>query len=192
MIKHIFKMKTSVKTTIIEMEQSHSIKKIVAIGPESTGKSTLTQQLAAHYETTFVPEYAREYIEKLGRNYEENDLLEIAKGQIRLEEQELLMAKNYLFCDTDLTVIKVWSLNAYQRCNELILEMLNNQRYDLYLLCGVDIPWEYDPQREHPRLRSYFYEIYKQELQKRNLPFIELEGTREIRLQMAIQKIKTL
>jgi NadR type nicotinamide-nucleotide adenylyltransferase len=175
-----------------KMKEPHLIKKIVAIGPESTGKSTLAQQLAAYFETTFVPEYARRYIDELDRDYQERDLLNIAKGQIQLEEQRSIEAKNYLFCDTDLTVIKVWSLNAYQNCDEWVLEQINTRKYDLYLLCGIDTPWEYDPQREHPHLRAHFYDIYKNELQNRNLPFIELEGNKEVRLEAAIQRINEL
>lgn len=164
--------------------------KIVTIGPESTGKTTLTRQLANHFKTIWVEEYARTYIENLNRPYKESDLLEIAKGQIQLEEQTISTKHPIIFLDTDLLVLKVWSFNAYQRCDAYILKQIIQRNYDLYFLCGTDVPWEYDEQREHPHMRQYFYNIYKKELQTANKPFIELTGNEEERLYKAIKIIQ--
>ena len=168
------------------------IKKIVLIGPESTGKTTLARQLAEHYKTVWVEEYAREYIKQLERPYKEKDLTEIAKGQIQKEEQKLSKANHYLFCDTDLLVLKIWSINSYQKCDDWILEQIQHRHYDLYFLCGIDTPWEYDPQREHPDLRDYLYGFYKKELQQLGKNFVEIEGNQKSRLEKAIYIINSL
>lgn len=168
------------------------IKKIVIIGPESTGKTTLAEQLAAHYQTVWVREFARDYIEQLDRDYEENDLLIIAKGQIQTEEAALAQAKNILICDTDLIVIQIWAEVKYGACDAWILDTIKNRHYDLYLLCGTDIPWEFDPQREHPEFRNELYEMYLKTLQKYNEKYIELFGNKAIRLNKAIQHIDKL
>ena len=70
------------------------IRKVAIIGPESTGKSTLCTQLAAHYQTLWVPEYAREYLETKGTSYTYDTLLEIAKGQVSSEERYLEQIKS--------------------------------------------------------------------------------------------------
>lgn len=149
------------------------LKKIVIIGPESTGKSTLTEALASHFGEPWVPEYARQYLERLDRPYEFDDLLAIAKGQLALEERQLELADKFLFCDTDLHVLQVWSESKYKLVHPWILDQINVRRYDLYLLTDIDISWEADPQREHPEpeMRKYFFELYKSLLKKNGTPF---------------------
>lgn len=171
-----------------------SIKKIVVIGPESTGKSTLSKSLAEALDTVWVPEFAREYLETLGRQYNEEDLLKIAEGQLKGENRLLQQAKNYLVCDTDLNVIKVWSEHSYQHCDRRILQQISERRYDLYLLTYIDVPWENDPLREHPdeTLRSYFYEQYKDIVINTGAEWIEIKGNEEERLELALKKISEL
>jgi NadR type nicotinamide-nucleotide adenylyltransferase len=166
--------------------------KIVVIGPESTGKTTLAKQLADHYQTTWVKEYAREFIENLDRDYTENDLLAIAKGQIRAEEALLAKARTVLVCDTDLIVVQIWSEVKYGRCDAWILEQIRVRDYDLYLLCGTDIPWEFDVQREHPTFRNELYAVYLETLKKYPKNYVELVGNKVTRLNDSIQKIDTL
>lgn len=167
-------------------------RKIVIIGPESTGKSTLTQGLAHHFGEPWVPEYAREYLEDLGRPYEFGDLLNIAKGQVAEEDRLLKQANNYLFCDTDLQVIQVWSGHKYGNVHPWILQQIAQRPYDHYFLTSIDMPWEPDPQREHPEpaMRAYFFERYKLLLETANKPYVEVSGDQETRLDMAIHYIK--
>jgi NadR type nicotinamide-nucleotide adenylyltransferase len=164
-----------------------SIKKIVAIGPESSGKSTICEDLAFHFEDVFVPEFARTYLANR-TSYVEKDLISIAKGQIDLEEKLQKRAKHFLFCDTDLQVIRVWSEIKYNRCHEFILNEIATKEYDAYLLTSPDFNWVYDPQRETPNedLRKILFKTYKQIIIDIGKPFIILEGRHEKRMQDAI------
>ncbi len=171
-----------------------AVQKIVIIGGESTGKSTLCEQLADVYGTNWVAEYARNYLEKLNRPYVYEDLLLIAKGQIEAEGKGLIDAKRFLFCDTDLQVIQVWSDHKYKRCDNFILEDIKHRKYDAYILMAPDFPWEMDPLREHPepQMRSYFFEIYKNMLANKQIPFCIGEGNQENRLLIATQFLENL
>ncbi len=165
-------------------------RKIAITGPESTGKSKLSKQLADHYGTVWVPEFARDYIDTLGRPYEEGDILTIAHGQLNRERDLEQQANNYLFCDTDLMVTKIWSDVAFKRCDPWILESLVTHTYDLYLLCNIDTPWEYDPQREHPQMREHLFSLYYNEMIERGWNFRVVSGLGGERLQNAINWIE--
>ena len=168
-----------------------SIKKVVVIGPESTGKSTLSEQLATALQTLWVPEYAREYLEHLDRSYTEADLLEMAKEQVTREDALTDNANRILICDTDLHVIKVWSENKYGRCNKWILEEIAQRKYDLYLLTYIDVLWQDDPLREHPEegQRHYFYNVYRDIVQQSDLPWADVRGNMQERLAIAIDAV---
>ena len=170
------------------------MKRIVVIGPESTGKSTLSEKLAAHFNTVWTPEYAREYLEELGRPYEQSDLWEIARGQLRLEDKMVGQARELLLCDTDLYVIKVWSEHKYGQVDPRILEQIASRNYDLYLLTYIDIPWEDDPQREYPdpEMREYFYRIYRDIVINAGVPWADIRGSYEERERQAIKAIERL
>lgn len=171
-----------------------SIKKIVVIGPESTGKSTLSKSLAEQLHTVWVPEFARTFLENLGREYTESDLLEIAKGQIAAEDVAIATADKYLVCDTDLYVIKVWSEAKFGRCHPWILEQIAQREYDLYLLAYIDTEWQDDPLREHPlpHERQYFYNIYREIVIQSGVNWIDVRGNEQERLQLAVNAIRKL
>lgn len=166
------------------------IRKIAVTGPESTGKSMLASQLADYYNTSWVPEYAREYLGNLNRPYHVDDILEIAKGQMKNEMTAGQNASRFLFCDTELIVPKIWSEVKYQRCDPWILEQIEKHRYDLYLLCYIDLPWMEDPLREHPHLREHLFNLYYEELLERGFPFVVIAGTGEERLNNAVNAIE--
>lgn len=175
------------------MESNGSpIKKILVTGPESTGKSTLSALLAAHYDTVWVPEYARAYLETLTRPYQEDDLLQIAQGQMALENKMQQKTNKILICDTGLEVVKVWAEYKYQRCHSWILEEMKKHEYDLYLLTNIDLPWTPDPLREHPHLRQHFFNVYKRQLEDKGVPFIIIQGNYGQRLEKAIKAIDHL
>ena len=163
------------------MKKMHPYR-ISITGPESTGKTTLARDLAEYFHTAWVPEYAREYLDGLGRPYGFEDLEKIARGQLMLEERFARDAGRCLFCDTDLLVMKVWSEYRFQKCAPFILESLRDRPYDGYVLCGTDVPWEYDPLRENPGEREELYRIYRSELSQMNARFLEVAGTPEERV----------
>ena len=162
--------------------------KIVVIGPESTGKTTLCQELAAYYNATWMPEFAREYIEKLDRPYAMDDVLYIGKKQIELEEH-YSEKSDLLFIDTDLIITKVWLLHRYGTCPDWIDEWLEKAKRSLYLLCYPDIEWKYDPVRENPKLRDYFFEWYKKEIEILHVPYFIVKGEGDERKNSCIKKI---
>lgn len=166
--------------------------KVVVIGPESTGKTTLAQALAAHFNTNWVPEFARIYLDELKRPYKESDLLQIARGQLEMEDTALSQANERLFCDTDLRVIKIWSLYRYGRVNDWISEQISHRLYDLYLLMDIDLPWKPDPQREHPHERAKLLGQYRQELHASSIPYVLISGKGPNRLERAIEAVRGL
>ena len=168
------------------------LKRVAITGPESTGKSELSRKLASHYNTVYVPEYAREYIDKLNRLYTESDILVIAKGQVQAEDDRITQANGLLFCDTELLVTKIWSEVKYGRCGPWINTMMEDRPYDLFLLCAVDLPWEDDPQREHPHQRDYLFDLYHQALVQQGRNFRVIKGVGEERLANAINAVQTL
>jgi len=175
------------------------IKKIVIIGPESTGKSTMCSLLARHYKTLWVEEYAREYLLKNGTNYSFENLLDVAKGQIELEEKAIKnsILKNQnskLFIDTDMYVMKVWCEFVFNNCHHWILNRIAERKYDLYLLCNIDLPWVKDELREYPDLesRKKLYKYYKDILINQQVQWVEISGDYEDRLSLAINAVNKL
>ena len=163
--------------------------RIAITGPESTGKSWLAEKLASHYKTAWVPEYSREYLQNLGRPYDFEDIARIAKGQMRKEEQSASKATKFLFCDSDLLVTKVWSEFKFGKCDPWIVEQWLNHRYDLYLLCDIDLPWQEDPLREHPDKRKELFEIYHRQLSDMKVDFVIISGSGYKRQENAINAI---
>jgi NadR type nicotinamide-nucleotide adenylyltransferase len=172
------------------------MKKVVVIGPESTGKSTLCEQLAAYHNTSWVPEYAREYLLQHGTKYTYDDLLTIAKGQMCLEESytEKNATAPLLFIDTDQYVMKVWCEFVFGKCHPWILEQIAKRKYDLYLLCNVDLPWVKDELREYPDLESrrQLFNIYKRIMNNQPVPWVEISGNNDERLHAAIKAVSDL
>src|SRR5688572_18897723 len=168
------------------------MKRIAITGPESTGKSTIAQQLASHFNTLWVPEFARNYLTDLNQDYTLTDLEKIAKGQLELQQKAEAKNPEILFTDTELLVIKIWSENAFGTCPEWILNSLQNQQYDLYLLMNIDLPWEPDPQREHPHLRPYFFNLYQAELERLKFPYKIISGTQEERFSAALKAVRSV
>jgi nicotinamide riboside kinase len=164
--------------------------KIIVTGPESSGKTTLCKALSEHYNLPFTKEFAREYLTDLGKNYLQEDLLEIAKGQL---EYEQLINNNQQISlhDTDLITLKIWSVYKYGNCNNWILEQIEKQKVEnrFYLLCKPDLKWDYDPLRENPTNRNELLEIYKQELENLGHKFLIIKG--EDRNEQAIESLAT-
>lgn len=170
------------------------MKRVVIIGPESTGKSTLCSQLAAHYNTVWCPEFAREYLLKNGTAYTYEDLSIIARGQIALQQKVQAEATGVYFIDTDMYVMKVWHEVAFGACPSWILKTIAQTRYDLYLLCNTDLPWTKDELREYPDVtfRQRLFKTYKDIAVNSGTPWAEISGTNEQRLQLALASVDSL
>ncbi|OOG63822.1 DUF4301 family protein [Flavobacterium sp. A45] len=170
--------------------------KIAIFGPESTGKTTLATQLAEYYKTVWVPEFARDYLqEKLdsGRGIcDIDDMLPIAYGQTKLENESALIANRYLFCDTNLMVTKVFSELYYNFCDSLLDKAARAHQYDLFFLTDIDVPWEDDGLRDSPEGRETVFEVFKQSLIDNKKPFITISGDKETRLKKAVSIIEDL
>lgn len=181
--------------------------KVVVIGPESTGKSSLCEQLANHYNTEWVKEYAREYLLTNGTEYSYDHLLEIAKGQLDLENAAIELVENkttnisesnssskIILLDTNMYVLKVWCEFVFEKCHPWILNQIVENSYDLYLLCDVDLPWVKDELREYPDLeiREKLYHHYKDLLVNQSTPWVNISGNYQQRLYNAINAIDSV
>ncbi len=170
-------------------KKSGKIIRVALTGPESTGKTSLASELAGHYNTVWVPEYAREYLEGTGHKYEEQDLLRIAKGQRRLEKNLIDKANRYIFCDTEMLVIKLWGLHKYGRVDEKIEKWIAKKPYHLYLLCYPDLQWASDPLRENPEGGDYFFKQFENELKRSGFDYEVIRGNGNERLMTAVDAI---
>jgi nicotinamide riboside kinase len=194
------------------------VKKIVIVGPESTGKSTLCEQLAQHYHTRWCPEFAREYLLSNGTPYTFEQLLEIAKGQLAMEDEYTRQVEKtwswlekercwinasslittshppLLFIDTDMYVMKVWCEYVFEKCHPFILDEIAKRQYNGYLLCAPDLPWVKDELREYPddKNRIELFHIYKDLLVHQSTPWQIVSGSYEERLQQAIAAVNSL
>tara|TARA_R110002020_G_scaffold63170_2_gene168765 strand:+ start:140731 stop:141294 length:564 start_codon:yes stop_codon:yes gene_type:complete len=178
-------------------QESSDIVKIVLFGPESTGKTTLSEQLARHYSSVWVPEYARDYLQNKWneerRTCEAHDLLPIAEGQMRLENRLTKKAKDILICDTDLLETKVYSEAYYLGYCDPVLEKYALQNsYDLYFLTYIDVPWEKDDLRDRPGERERMFRYFKDTLEKYNRKFVILKGDKKARMATATEHIDKL
>jgi len=162
--------------------------KIAVTGPESTGKSWLSEQLANHYQTKWVKEYAREYLLHK-QTYQIHDVIAIAQGQRDNEQQIIGKANRILICDTDMLVCKVWLEIVFQQTHPTIEQLMEDNSYDFTLLCDIDLVWQPDPLREHPTRREEIFNRYLYWLQVSKQPFGIVNGDGEQRLENAINMI---
>lgn len=171
--------------------------KVVLFGPESTGKTTLAEQLAGYYNTVWVPEYMRTYLERKWEEKKElitqDDLIPIAKGQLAHEAELAKKAEKLLICDTNLLELKVYSEYYYEGyCPETIRKEATKNNYDIYLLTYIDTPWEPDRLRDRPNNREELFALFEAELIKNQFPYVILKGNKEERLQRAVSVIDNL
>ena len=165
------------------------IKKIAIVGPESTGKSTMSAFLAQYYQTIWVPEFARGYCEKLTEPPTWQDEINMFEGQIALEDALLPKANKILICDTTFITVKIWSDYTFGKSPQQVLDELTKRGYDLYLLLNIDLPWEEDPLRDFPHMRQHFMEVWYNELKNLNARYVLISGTGPERYDSAVAAI---
>jgi len=165
--------------------------KVAITGPESAGKTSLTKALANHYKTAYVPEFSRLYLEKHRGKYDEADLLEIAKGQYSWELAYARDAKRILFCDTDLITTQIYSREYLKVVPPVLYEFEKMVAYDLYFLFDIDVPWVSDGVRDlgSEENRKRMYAIFKDELDRRKINYITVQGNWEEREHIVSQAI---
>jgi nicotinamide riboside kinase len=158
----------------------------VLTGPESSGKTTLATLMSEKFKYPIVLEFARTYLNnKKQEGYSESDLNEIAIGQCSSEN----IVASKIICDTDLLTLYIWKQEVYGKCDlKWRKEISNYKKNRFYFLCKPDIEWEPDPLRENQHDRDRIYEVYKENLNFFDLPFIELEGSIENRM-LQLEKI---
>lgn len=165
------------------------VRRIAILGPESTGKSNLASHLASHYNTNYVPECARDFFDEREYSYNFDDLEVIAKGQFENENEAALLSNNLLFCDTEFISIAVWSQVVFNKVSEWISAMITDHVYDLYLLCNLDVEWEYDPLRKNDYNRQYIYDMFVRLLDDYELNYRIVTGVDDRRNNNAVRFI---
>jgi len=168
---------------------NNNIIKIAVVGPESTGKSTMSAYLAGHYNTVWVPEYARAYCENLTAPPTWQDEINMFEGQVALEKEYLPKANKLLISDTTFITVKIWSDHIFGKAPQQVLDALPQYHYDLYLLLDIDLPWQDDPLRDFPDLREHFMEVWHKELKDLNANYVVISGTGPERYERAVAAI---
>lgn len=167
--------------------------KIAVVGPESTGKSTLSKHLADMLCTVCVPEYARYYCQNLNNRYTLQDEVNMFHGQIALEEALIPLAKHdLLVCDTNIITIKIWSDYLFGYTPPEVREEIKRRHYDFYLLMDIDLPWEDDPLRDFPHEREHFMDVWKKELTELRANYTVISGLGNSRLQNGLDAVSHL
>ncbi|WP_420570729.1 AAA family ATPase [Kordia sp.] len=178
----------------LEEQSKNRRYRIIVFGPESTGKTTLAKQLAAHYKATYVPEYARIYAEEKQRKGEQltaEDVIPIAKGQLRLECQAA--GNSMLICDTDILETLTYARIYYPEFkSETLQKYVAKNKADFYFLTYIDTPWESDGIRDLPHQREEAFLQFQQTLKTYNQPYVLLKGDKETRFKTAITEIDKL
>ena len=163
--------------------------KIAVVGPESTGKSTMSAYLAKHYNTVWVPEFARDYCARLTAPPTWQDEVNMFYGQLALEKELIPQANKLLICDTTFITVKIWSDYTFGKSPQEVLDLLPNHPYDFYLLLNIDLPWEEDPLRDFPHMREYFMAVWYKELHALNARYVLISGTGPERYERAIAAV---
>ncbi len=149
----------------------------------------MSAHLADHYHTVWVPEYAREYCEKLTGDCTWQDEVNMFYGQLELEKDYLPKANQLLICDTTFITIKIWSDEMFGKAPQEVLDLLPQHQYDLYLLLSIDLPWQDDPLRNFPTKREHFMQVWHQELQALNANYQVISGIGQPRYDAAVKAI---
>ncbi len=163
--------------------------KIAVVGPESTGKSTMSAWLANYYHTVWVPEFARGYCENLTADCTWQDEINMFHGQLQLEKELLPRANRLLVCDTTFITVKIWSDALFGSSPQEVLDELQHHHYDFYVLLDIDLPWQDDPLRDFPNQREHFMQVWHQELKALKAKYEVISGTGPARFQNAVKAI---
>jgi len=154
----------------------NDIKLVCFYGPESTGKSFMAKKMAEKYKTEFVPEVAREFI--TSNDFKREDIIVIGRAQTERIFQRARKAKKILFCDTDLITTQIYARQYLKVVPPILYELEKMVEYDRYFLFDIDVPWVSDGLRDlgDEKKREEMYKIFKSELDRRNIPYVNVQG----------------
>lgn len=165
--------------------------KITFTGPESSGKTSVSKAIAAHFDAIWFPETARSYLLERKGKYHFSDIENIALHQE--QQRQAKLDKSMGVYDTENIVLYIWSMFKYNKCAAKVKSLMENQVFDHYFLCSPEgIPWEEDPLRESPNQREELFELYLEQLQKLQVDFTVLNGSFQERVEVVIRTIKGL
>jgi NadR type nicotinamide-nucleotide adenylyltransferase len=170
-------------------------KRVCVVGAESTGTTTLARALAAHYRTTWVPEYGREYSEaRLARgdtsDWRADEFTHIAVEQCRMEDSAARESNGLLICDTDAFATSIWHRRYLGRRSPAVEAIADSRRHDLYLLTGDEIPFVQDGTRDGEHIRHWMHDAFVEELERTGREYMLVRGSREERLAHAVAAIE--
>ena len=166
--------------------------RVAVVGPESCGKTTLTQALARAWGEPWVEEVSRAWLEARGGRYGPDDLPTLAELQRAREDALAASARRFLFCDTNALVVRVWSQVKYGAVDPRVTAAERLDHYALHLLTAPDLPWAFDPLRESPHARDALFERYEAALRAAGVPYAVISGQGEARLEGAQQALAGL
>lgn len=168
-----------------------NIRRFVFTGPESSGKTSLSELIAGHFDFVLVTEYARQYLESLQGNYTISDVFAIALHQQQLEENIAATTTTPLICDTDLSVIYIWLAFKYRYHSDKMMDTIKSGlAHTHYFLCYPDVEWEDDPLRENPDNREELFEMYDNLLKSLGANYTILKGSLKQRAEVCITQIQ--
>ena len=173
---------------MVERIQEFKIYRIAVLGPESSGKTTLCKALSAELSWKCAPEFSRKHLAEIRRPYHFQDLEYIAEKQQEYNTRD----QSSVICDTEMSTLRIWSLEKFNKVAPIISHFEVNQKFDHYLLCRPDLPWIKDPLRENPNDRERLFDIYVERLNHFQRPFTIVEGQGDTRVQLALKSIKEL
>lgn len=166
---------------------------VALTGAESTGKTTLAAALADHFNTEWVAEYLRIFVDQNGEVPKEQDVYAIAGGHLQLKAYHIRRARRVIILDTDLVTTCVYQRRFFGHCPALIEQLAQTHRADLYLLTQPDFPWKPDGiQRSGPKERSLVHRLLRLELEQLKLPFVRVSGSRDERRATGIEAVRSL
>lgn len=163
-----------------------NLTRIVLTGSESTGKTTVAAQLAAHYNVEWVPEFVRMYAQSTGKPVVMSDHGAIARGQMALENEYAARADSLLFQDADLLSTVAYYTHYSGGCPQWIQDEARKRQPNLYLLANIDTPWVADGIRDRGGRREEMHQVFVDTLKTFNANFVELTGLHDERKSNAI------
>jgi HTH-type transcriptional regulator, transcriptional repressor of NAD biosynthesis genes len=166
------------------------VKLICFYGPESVGKSSLAERMAKKYNTEFVPEVARELI--TSNDFTAEDIIRIVHAQLERINQKIRTANKLLFCDTDAITTQIYSKYYLNAVPEILQKLEQEVKYDLYFLFDIDVPWVADGLRDLPHMRQHMFSVFRNELEKRKIPYVLVNGGWEQREKIVTEAVEKL